>query len=183
MSKDVNNISNRSSVNKALTNVDLKYKQNKIAFAVAVNRLNVGRIKNEEEMEDRIQQLFDLCKETGNVPSYESLAVACGIPISTFYDMKQGNFKGYEQYSEIIKRAKDTISLMENSLAADGTMPSAVWIFRAKNYQKMKDVQQVEVAPTISGDVPKEEILNALPDAPEEGTFNADSKESASSNE
>ena len=185
MSKDVNNISNRASVNKALAGVDLKYKQDKIAFAVAVNRLNTGRIKNEEEMETRIQQLFDLCQQTGNIPSYESLAVACGIPISTFYDMKQGNFEGYKQYSEIIKRAKDTISLMENNLAADGTMPSAVWIFRAKNYQKMKDVQQVEVAPTSESDKPNDsnDLLNTLPEAPDKDTVNVDSKETASSEE
>lgn len=36
----------------------------------------------------------------------------------------------------------------------------------------MKDVQQVEVAPTISGDVPNssEDIVNALPDIPNEDT-------------
>ena len=36
----------------------------------------------------------------------------------------------------------------------------------------MKDVQQVEVAPTISGDVPNssEDIVNALPDIPDSDT-------------
>ena len=107
-----------------------------------------------------------------------------GIPIRTFYDMSVAAFPGYEQYSPIIKRAKDTISLMENSLAADGTMPSTVWIFRAKNYQKMRDVQQVEVAPTISGDVPKNagDLLQNLPEAPEKDVVDIPEKtDSASS--
>ena len=187
MGKNANNIANVTSVGKALANVDTKYKQDKIEFALAVNRLNTGRIKSPEEMETRIQQLFDLCKNMGNVPSYESLAVACGIPIRTFYDMGANphEYEGWKEYSPIIKKAKDTISLMENALAADGTMPSAVWIFRAKNYQKMKDVQQVEVAPTSESDKPNDsnDLLNTLPEAPDKGTVNVDSKETASSEE
>lgn len=84
MSKDVNNISNRTSVNKALSNVDLKYKQDKIKFALEVNKLNIGRIQSEEEMENRISKLFELCANTGNVPTYESLAVACRYSYSYF---------------------------------------------------------------------------------------------------
>jgi len=84
MSKNMNDISNRTSVNKAIANLDLKYKQDKIKFAIEVNKLNVGRIKSEQEMEIRIQQLFDLCNRTGNVPTYESLAVACRYSYSYF---------------------------------------------------------------------------------------------------
>ena len=64
MSKDVNNISNVTSVNKALAGVDLKYKQDKIKFALEVNKLNTHRIQSAQEMEERIQQLFDLCNRT-----------------------------------------------------------------------------------------------------------------------
>lgn len=57
-------------------------------------------------------------------------------------------------------------------MARDGKIPPSLWIFRAKNYLNMKDVQQVEVAPTISGDVPNssEDIVNALPDIPDSDT-------------
>ena len=57
-------VTNKTSVNKAISNVDLKYRQNKIKFALQVNQLNTGRIQNEQQMEDRIQQLFDLCQKT-----------------------------------------------------------------------------------------------------------------------
>ena len=57
-------VTNKTSVNKALTNVDLKYKQNKIKFALQVNQLNTGRVSSEQEMEDRINQLFELCQKT-----------------------------------------------------------------------------------------------------------------------
>lgn len=74
MSKDVNNISNKTSVNKAISNLDLKYRQNKIKFALLVNQLNTGRIQSEQEMEDRIQQLFDLCQKTRE---YTYLRISC----------------------------------------------------------------------------------------------------------
>lgn len=64
MSEKSNFITNKTSVNKALTNVDLKYKQNKIKFALQVNQLNTGRVSSEQEMEDRINQLFELCQKT-----------------------------------------------------------------------------------------------------------------------
>lgn len=134
MSKDVNNIGNRGSVSKAIQDVDLEYRKKKIAFVVQVSKLNTARIGTPEEMEERIDKLFELCIETGNIPSYECIAVACGLPLSTFYDMKNNKFEGYAQYSAIIKKAKDAIAFMESSMANDGKMPSAVWIFRAKNY-------------------------------------------------
>ena len=134
MSKDVNNIGNRGSVSKAIQDVDLEYRKKKIAFVVQVSKLNTARIETPEEMEERIDKLFELCIETGNIPSYECIAVACGLPLSTFYDMKNNKFEGYAQYSAIIKKAKDAIAFMESSMANDGKMPSAVWIFRAKNY-------------------------------------------------
>lgn len=61
------------------------------------------------------------------------------------------------------------ISLMENAMAAEGNIPSAVWIFRAKNYQKMKDVQQIEAVSTNQGDVPTnaDDMVATLPEAPD----------------
>lgn len=40
----------------------------------------------------------------------------------------------------------------------------------------MKDVQQVEVAPTASGDVPNENIVATLPDAPENEVIEVEKK-------
>ena len=59
--------------------------------------------------------------------------------------------------------------MIESILARDGKIPAPLWIFRAKNYLEMKDVQQVEVAPTSSGDVPKNsnDIVAALPEIPD----------------
>lgn len=88
MSKDVNNIENRGSIQKTTQDVDVDYKKKKIAFVLQVAKLNTGRVQSPEEMRERLQNMFELCLQTGNLPTYECMAVACGIPISTFYDMK-----------------------------------------------------------------------------------------------
>lgn len=169
MSKNNNDISNRASVSKAIQNIDSEYMKKKWQFTRAVDNLNVKRIESEEEMEERIQQLFDLCSQMNEIPTYECIAVACGIPIRTFYDMNKGEFEGYKGYSHIIKRAKQTIAMLESTLARDGKIPSALWIFRAKNYLNMKDNIQVEAVSNQSGDVPNQTgaILENLPEAPE----------------
>ena len=136
MSKSVNNIGNRNSLAKATKDIDFQYLQKLWDFSNAVAQLDRGRIKTPEEMEVRIQELFNLCSDKGMMPTYESIAVACGIPIRTFYDMRAGEFEGYVEYSQIIKKAKDQISMIESYLARDGKIPAPLWIFRAKNYMR-----------------------------------------------
>lgn len=81
------NINALNDPNKSLTDVDIEYKRHKLKFCMQVAALDRGRVKTPQEMEERLQQLFDLCVQTGDIPNYENLAVACGIPIRTFYDM------------------------------------------------------------------------------------------------
>ena len=168
MSKHNNDITERTSVSKAVKDIDTEYFKKVWDFSNAVAALNTFRVKTPEEMETRIQELFNLCSDRGMMPTYESIAVACGIPIRTFYDMRAGEFDGYVEYSQIIKKAKDQISMIESCLARDGKIPPVLWIFRAKNYMGMKDVQQVEVSPTSSGDVPNNsgDLVAALPEIP-----------------
>lgn len=115
---------------------DIDYKKRKIAFCMEVAKLNTHRVSTPQEMQDRLQQLFELCIKTGDIPTYENLAVACGIPIRTFYEMQAGNYDRYAEFLPIIKNAKDLIAQMEGSMATDGKMPSVVWIFRAKNFMR-----------------------------------------------
>lgn len=168
MSKDVNNIGNRSSLRKALKDVDKEYISNLWKFSMQVRALNTGRVQSADEMRERIQKLFDICFQTSNMPTYESLAVACGIPSSTFYDMKNAKFDGYAQYSVVIKEAKEQIAMIESSMVRDGKIPPSLWQFRAKNYLGMRDVQQIEAISNQSGDIPNQSgvDLEELPEAP-----------------
>lgn len=53
-------------------------------------------------------------------------------------------------------------------MANDGKIPSAVWIFRAKNYLGMRDSVQIEAISNQSGDIPNQSgvALEELPEAP-----------------
>ena len=53
-------------------------------------------------------------------------------------------------------------------MATDGKIPSSVWVFRAKNYLGMRDVQQIEAVSNQAGDVPNQTgvDLQELPEAP-----------------
>lgn len=148
--------------------IDADYKKAKMQFSLMVAKLNTGRVQTPEAMKQRLDQVFDLCLETNMIPTYENLAVACGIPIRTFYEMQTGNNEKHAEFLPIIKNAKDLITSIENSMAIDGKIPSAVWIFRAKNYQGMRDTQQIEVQATTNADVPREtsDLVQALPDVP-----------------
>ena len=59
--------------------------------------------------------------------------------------------------------------MIESAMVRDGKIPPSLWIFRAKNYLNMKDVQQIEAVAPSQGDVPNnsDEILATLPEAPE----------------
>lgn len=168
MSKDVNNIGNRCSIQKAVKDVDKEYISNLWKFSMQVRALNTGRVKSEQEMEERIQKLFEICYQTGNMPTYESLAVACGIPSRTFYDMKLGKYEGYKEYSRVIMKAKEQIAMIESAMVRDGKIPPSLWQFRAKNYLGMRDVQQIEAVSNQSGDIPNQSVIDLaeLPEAP-----------------
>lgn len=74
------NINALNDPNKSLTDVDIEYKRHKLQFCMQVAALNVSRVRTPEEMEERLQKLFELCIQTGDIPNYENLAVACRYP-------------------------------------------------------------------------------------------------------
>ena len=111
------------------------------------------------------------------------LAIAIDYPRSSMFDIQKGYFK--PEFADTIKKAKDMIANYDATFAQNGKQNSAVYIFRSKNFYNMKDVQQIEAAVTPTGDVPtnSDDLVSALPEAPEEKPIEAESKESASDNE
>ena len=63
--------------NKAAADLDAEYKRHKLQFCMQVAKLNTFRVKTPDQMQERLNQLFDLCTQTGDIPTYENLAVAC----------------------------------------------------------------------------------------------------------
>ena len=131
----------------------------------------IGKPKTQQEMQDRIDDYFQLCQSYGLNPTVEGLALAVDYDRRSLFDIQTG--KGKLAFSDIVKKAKDFIANYDAILASANRINSAVYCFRSKNFYGMKDVQQVEVAPTASGDVPNNggDILATLPEAPEDSVI------------
>jgi hypothetical protein len=113
-----------------------------------------------------------------------------GLAIAIDYDRKslfditdRARFK--PEFADIIKKAKDMIANYDATFAQNGKQNSAVYIFRSKNFYGMKDVQQIEAVAPTNGDVPTngDDIISALPEAPEEKPIEVKAEESASNGE
>ena len=85
MSRNNNDLKKTASLNREVSKIDdIEYLQKVWDFSNAIAELDTGRIKTPEEMEDRIQKLFQVCSEKGMMPTYESIAVACRYSFSHF---------------------------------------------------------------------------------------------------
>ena len=147
-----------------------------MTFNLELMQLGSTKPETPELLGSRFQQYFSRCAEVGLPPTVEGLALISGWCRSEFFDISAG--KVNTKFTDTIKRAKDYVCNYDAGMASIGKVNAPVYIFRAKNFYDMKDVQQVEVAPNVQADVPKnaDDLLETLPEAPGEGTFNVDSK-------
>ena len=84
-------------------------------FALAVAKLNTGRVQSPEELEQRFEELFNIAYDQGIIPRYEHLVLVSGLPKRTFFDYgNEDNPSAPSQiFSPVIKKAKNLISAME----------------------------------------------------------------------
>lgn len=139
------------------------------ALRLNINIRNLGKAgkpKTVQEMEDRIDQYFEVCQEAQLNPTVEGLAMAIDYDRRTLFDIQ--NAKAKIQFSDTVKRAKDFIANYDAILASSNKMNSAVYCFRSKNFYQMKDSVQIEAVSNQSGDIPNQSGVNLqeLPEAP-----------------
>lgn len=157
-------------------------------FAKIVNTINMelwnlslnGKPKTVTELQDRIQQFLTIYAKYGINPTVEGLAIALDYDRKSLFAIEREHFK--PEFVDTIKKTKDMIANYDATFAQNGKQNSAVYIFRSKNFYGMKDVQQIEAAVTPSGDVPNnsDDLLSALPEAPDNVT-DTDSEENSAS--
>ena len=133
--------------------------------------VKIGKPKTQQEMQDRIDDYFQLCQTAGLNPTVEGLALAVDYDRRSLFDIQTG--KGKLAFSDIVKKAKDFIANYDAILASANKINSAVYCFRSKNFYGMKDQISVEATSTASGDVPNNggDILATLPEAPEDSVI------------
>jgi len=105
---------------------------------------------SDKAVEDRISLYFDYSISEGLRPNVEGLALAVGVSKSTLWDWETGRRRSElgSCRADIIKKAKDYIAYMMSDAAMNGDVNPITWIFYAKNYFGMKDVQEHTFNPT-----------------------------------
>ena len=111
------------------------------------------KVKNDEELAFRLDDYFQRCAESGQIPTIEEMCMSTGYTYSTVYDWETGRNQGFsEETSKIIKKAKEMCKTFDAKLVVSGKMNFLAYCFRAKNYYGMVDKQEhTLIASTDSG--------------------------------
>jgi hypothetical protein len=129
------------------------------------------KVVSDEELLDRLDKYFKRCAEQDIKPTVEEMCMYLGYVRSTIWDWETGRKGGFSSLTgDIVKKAKEYISLFDARMLIEGKLNPVSYIFRAKNYYGMKDVQDVVVTPSNpfgDGTDPKEiaNAVKALPSA------------------
>jgi transcriptional regulator with XRE-family HTH domain len=109
---------------------------------------DLPRVKSDEELAQRIGDYFNRCARTGEKPTVEQMAQCTGYSLATVWDWENGRNNGFStSTSEIIKKSKDFLKVFDAKLLMEGALNPVSYIFRAKNYYGMKDVQDYILTP------------------------------------
>ena len=153
--------------NKPKTDKDREIAKKVLTFNLEVMKMGHDKPKSVEELEDRFTDYLMKCSQEGMPPTVEGLALCSGWCRSDFYDIAKG--VRHLEFSDTIKRAKDYVCNYDASMATLNKVNAPVYIFRAKNFYDMKDVQEIKAGPATDSTKPDNEndILNSMPELPE----------------
>lgn len=119
----------RQLVSKLLKEVLYEYRQTKV--------------KNDEELAYRLDDYFQRCANSGQIPTIEEMCMSTGYTYSTVYDWETGRRGGFSsETADIIKKAKEMCKTFDAKLVVSGKLNFLAYCFRAKNYYGMVDKQE-----------------------------------------
>ena len=101
-----------------------------------------------EEIADRLNDYFQQCYDTGQIPTMEDMALALGINRKILYNWET-RVEGNPERAALIQQAKEVLAAIDAKLVSEGKIPQVTYIFRAKNYFDMRDQQDVVVTPAV----------------------------------
>lgn len=111
------------------------------------------RVKSDEEMQDRFNQYFQHCADTGQIPTVEEMALYIGYTRAAMWDIEVGRRKGFsDSTADIVKKAKEFLSTFDAKLVVTGKMNFLAYCFRAKNYYGMSDKSEYVITPSSQGE-------------------------------
>lgn len=109
----------------------------------------LDRVKSLDELNERVGLFFTECFSTGEIPTVEKMCLAIGYDRQTVWRWETGE-RECELGSaggDTIKKAKSFLATFESEMVTEGKINPVVYIFRAKNFFGMKDVQDYILTP------------------------------------
>lgn len=107
------------------------------------------QVKTLPELEQRIGEFFITCINTGEIPTVEKMCLAIGYDRRTVWTWESGEATSNlgTGAMDVIKKAKNFLATFESEMVTEGKINPIVYIFRAKNFFGMKDVQDYILTP------------------------------------
>lgn len=104
-------------------------------------------VKSDEECAERLNEFFEHCAETGELPTVEKMCLALGTDRATVWEWQTKGVHGAGR-ANMIKQAKAMMAAMDAELVQRNKIPQVTYIFRAKNFYGMRDQTDVVVSPS-----------------------------------
>ena len=104
---------------------------------------SLGRCENDEEVETRISQYFELCRNTSIRPGIESLSSALHIDRVTLWKWSQGQGCSARR-AEAVRSAKSMIYSFLEQAGMQGQINPIPFCFLSKNWMGYKDSYMFE---------------------------------------
>lgn len=120
-----------------------------------------GFFETREELDEWLQEFFNLCISKEVVPTISALSTFLMCSRDVIYSHANNPSS---PFFESCRNAIEYCHACLESGASESKLNSVAYIFQAKNYFNMKDVQEVKVAPNQGQISNSEETLNALKD-------------------
>lgn len=129
-----------------------EYVPSRVDFIMKLNELGAQPLdrKNKEEMEQRFVDYLNLCMAYQIQPSNMACYLALGISKQTMSEWENG-VKGGPIQADFAQKVKKTISAFREIAANEGKINTVWAIFMGKNYDGLKDQQDILVTPNVIG--------------------------------
>ena len=94
---------------------------------------DLGKVKNDKDLQERIDEYFKLCAYGNIRPGIESMACALGVSRTTVFNWING-IKCTDKRCEIMQRAKSVIDATLEQMSLNGLISPPTGIFLMKNW-------------------------------------------------
>ena len=111
------------------------------------------KVRSDEELQNRLNDYFQRCADTGQIPTVEELCMSTGYSSAMIWDIESGRRKGFgPETADIVKKAKEFIKTFDAKLVVTGKMNFLAYCFRAKNYYGMSDKNEYVITPNTQAE-------------------------------